>query len=265
MTGSNTNIIFFSACLVVWARSTQSKNTLVNYFLPFASKSKLEGRVTVRLDLPFFGSTTLHSACLAAVNQKSPLATRKSACESEPLSVALASVFNGGSSMPHVPDAERWHIIKLSIQKHSQRAITSTIGRPLKTVNTIIQAYRDEGRISEASHPCRPCSTTDDKDRLIMAAASQDLFQTAAQICDIGVDVHVSTVRCQLTEVSMRGRVAAQKPLLNQAQKTTRLQFAQAHKNWTPDDWARVIFTDESAFSTKQNQGRRVWRMRYER
>ena len=31
-----------------------------------------------------------------------------------------------------------------------------------------------------------------------------------------------------------------------------RLAFAKAHKDWSTDDWKRVLFTDESSFNTRQ-------------
>ncbi|GFV38178.1 transposable element Tcb2 transposase [Trichonephila clavipes] len=40
-----------------------------------------------------------------------------------------------------------------------------------------------------------------------------------------------------------------------------RLQWCREHKNWTNDQWSRVIFTDESRFSTRRNSQRvLIWR-----
>ncbi len=52
-------------------------------------------------------------------------------------------------------------------------------------------------------------------------------------------------------------RKRATKPLLNQRQRQKRLTWAVEKKNWTVDQWSKVLFSDESKFSF---QGPRVWR-----
>ncbi|GFX83371.1 transposable element Tcb2 transposase [Trichonephila clavipes] len=40
-----------------------------------------------------------------------------------------------------------------------------------------------------------------------------------------------------------------------------RLQWCREHKNWTTDQWSRVLFTDESRFSTRSDSQRvLIWR-----
>ncbi|GFX61368.1 transposable element Tcb2 transposase [Trichonephila clavipes] len=40
-----------------------------------------------------------------------------------------------------------------------------------------------------------------------------------------------------------------------------RLQWCREHKNWTTDQWSRVLFTDDSRFSTRSNSQRvLIWR-----
>jgi transposase len=46
-------------------------------------------------------------------------------------------------------------------------------------------------------------------------------------------------------------RVATAKPLLTEAQKQVRLAWATEHLSWKPEQWARVIWTDECSFSTE--------------
>ncbi len=52
-------------------------------------------------------------------------------------------------------------------------------------------------------------------------------------------------------------RKRATKPLLNQRQRQKRLTWAVEKKNWTVAQWSKVLFSDESKFSS---QGPRVWR-----
>lgn len=38
------------------------------------------------------------------------------------------------------------------------------------------------------------------------------------------------------------------KPFINEKQRGARLKFAQNIRSWTPEDWTKVIFSDESHF-----------------
>jgi hypothetical protein len=41
---------------------------------------------------------------------------------------------------------------------------------------------------------------------------------------------------------------AAMKPLLTKKMKLKRLAFAKKHKDWTKENWSKVMFSDESTF-----------------
>ena len=54
--------------------------------------------------------------------------------------------------------------------------------------------------------------------------------------------------------------------MLTARHRATRLQWAQRHFRWGRDQWARVVFSDESRFNLSHHDGRiRVFRRRGER
>ncbi|KAH9369490.1 hypothetical protein HPB48_014330 [Haemaphysalis longicornis] len=69
-----------------------------------------------------------------------------------------------------MPRKQLEDIIEMSKRGYTQRNIALVTGRPLKTANRIIQAYRDEGWMNDAPHRRRSRSTTKDQDICIMAA-----------------------------------------------------------------------------------------------
>ena len=71
-----------------------------------------------------------------------------------------------------------------------------------------------------------------------------------------GVNISVSTTRRRLREAGLKGCKPRKKPRLTARHKKCRLQFAQAHKDWTPEQWSRVIFGDESRFLLHRSDGR---------
>jgi hypothetical protein len=44
----------------------------------------------------------------------------------------------------------------------------------------------------------------------------------------------------------MKAVVKKKRPLLSKRHRRNRLDFALAHKDWTLDDWKRVIWSDET-------------------
>ncbi|KAH9365745.1 hypothetical protein HPB48_008061 [Haemaphysalis longicornis] len=142
-----------------------------------------------------------------------------------------------------------------------QREIAELTGPSTNTVNRIIQAYRNEGRICDAPHDRRPRVTSAIEDEVLVAAAYANPFGTAQQHAQLaGVSASLSTVKRRLAEAGLRSRVAVQKPLLSDDNKAARLRFASEHSTWSVDDWKQVLLSDESTFTTRWDQKRRVWR-----
>jgi len=55
-------------------------------------------------------------------------------------------------------------------------------------------------------------------------------------------------VKRRLREAGIFGRAAARKPLLRPTNKKKRLVWGKEHINWTPEQWSKVLWTDESKF-----------------
>ncbi|KAH7944142.1 hypothetical protein HPB52_016494 [Rhipicephalus sanguineus] len=114
--------------------------------------------------------------------------------------------------------------------------------RPLKTVNRFIQAFSEEGRLSDAPHRRRPKATTEDEDPLIVAAVVENPFQSARQVREqLDVDASLAMVGRRLRSAGLRNSVAARKPVVTASNKKSRLQFAESHALWMADDLGRVI------------------------
>ena len=54
------------------------------------------------------------------------------------------------------------------------------------------------------------------------------------------------TIRRRLHEFGFRGYKARKKPLLSRRNIERRLKFAKNHKNWTAEDWTKVLWSDKS-------------------
>ena len=112
----------------------------------------------------------------------------------------------------------------------------------------------------------RPRISTDRDDRFLTRTSLHDRFKPATKLKEewekIGVNASISTIRRRLRAANLSGRVARKKPHLTIAHKRRRLDFAKKHKNWSKEEWERVLWTDESSFSIFGECGKRYVRRR---
>jgi DDE superfamily endonuclease/Transposase len=73
---------------------------------------------------------------------------------------------------------------------------------------------------------------------------------------DVGVRVSGKTVARVLKESGMSAAEKVVKPMLTSKNVLTRLDFAKRHKDWTVDDWKRVIWSDETKINRFCSDGR---------
>ncbi len=73
------------------------------------------------------------------------------------------------------------------------------------------------------------------------------------------------TTRRTLKQMGYSSRRPHLVPFLSAKNRKRRLQFAQAHQNWTIEDWKNVAWSDESRFLLRHSDGRvRIWRKEHE-
>lgn len=70
-----------------------------------------------------------------------------------------------------------------------------------------------------------------------------------------GVEVSPRSVLNYAKEMGIKSRIPARKPLLNEKNKKLRLKWAKEKKNWTKEDWNKVIWSDESFFTVDRHLG----------
>lgn len=65
-----------------------------------------------------------------------------------------------------------------------------------------------------------------------------------------------NTVRRALKNKGLKAGEKKKKPLLSPKNIKSRMEFARKHKDWTEDDWNRVIFSDETKINRFNSDGR---------
>ena len=149
------------------------------------------------------------------------------------------------------------------------------VGRRLGVSHSVIsrlqQRFQATGRVADRPRPGRPRSTTQREDRFILRQALQARSTTANTIRgQLRVTTHTNisaqTVRNRLHDANLHARRPLVRPRLTPQHRAARLAWSAHHLRWNRQQWARVLFSDESRFSLEHNDGRvRVWRRPGER
>ena len=116
----------------------------------------------------------------------------------------------------------------------------------------------------------RPRSTSQAQDRFLRTSAFKSRSVSAEQLRErlsrTGTRVSVQTVRNGFHSAGLRARRPYVGVQLSQRHRQARLAWTRQHRRWTNQQWATVLFTDESRFLLDMlDRRRRVWRRRAER
>jgi transposase len=107
----------------------------------------------------------------------------------------------------------------------------------------------------------RPRETTPSDDRFLLIQCKKNRKRTAVDLNreiknkDGTPKVSVWTTRRTLVEGGFPARKALKKPFLTKPQRKARLRWAKAHKDWTAEQWSKVLWSDESSFTLFPRSG----------
>jgi transposase len=142
-------------------------------------------------------------------------------------------------------------IIALKEEGLSYRAISFRLGIPKTTVADTWNRYKTTSSIKDRPRSGRPAILTDREERNAIRILNQ--VGTAAAVgCKFrqeGRDISDQTIRRAFRKHGLVARIKRKKPLLRKTHRSKCLAWAKAHKDWTIEDWAKVIWSDESKFS----------------
>lgn len=99
----------------------------------------------------------------------------------------------------------------------------------------------------------RKRKTSERTDKMLVREVKQNPSITAAELKkkhpDLLQDVAVRTLQHRLQkDLGLPCRRAAKKPLLTDTMRKKRLQFAKQYRDWTPEQWKSVMWSDETTF-----------------
>ncbi|GFS55889.1 HTH_Tnp_Tc3_2 domain-containing protein [Trichonephila clavipes] len=138
----------------------------------------------------------------------------------------------------------------------------SVVSRLWKSFKTTVMCSRRHGG-------GRVRSTTPAEDRYIVLSAKRNRRTTAQQVANQFLAASGKQISRKTVARRLRGGgLYARRPVvcvpLTRQHRTARLQWCREHHNWTEQDWACVLFSDESRLSLSSDCRRQlIWREWY--
>ncbi len=92
--------------------------------------------------------------------------------------------------------------------------------------------------------------------RLVKSNCKKTTVELTAMFDSESKSISTRTMQRELKGLGLNSCVALRKPLISEANRKKRLQFAREHKDWTLEQWKKVMWSDESKFTLFQSYGR---------
>lgn len=150
----------------------------------------------------------------------------------------------------------------LSEEGYSTRAIAARLRLVQSTVSRNLAFMKKSGTFTRPKRPGRPKSTSVATDRAIVRHATRTptASSTAIRASIPAPSPSARTIRRRLYDAGLKSYRPAKKPALSQKNIRDRIAFCNKYKHWTAEDWARVMFSDESTITQHGSYVRHVRR-----
>ncbi|GFX72988.1 transposable element Tcb1 transposase [Trichonephila clavipes] len=171
----------------------------------------------------------------------------------------------GMSSRHHIDDFMRGRIIGKIEEKRKITDVAREFDIAHSVVSRLWKSFKTTGMCSRRHGGGRVRRTTPAEDRYIVLSAKRNRRTTAQQVGNQFLAASIKQISRKTVARRLRGEgLYARRPVvcvpLTRQHRTARLQWCREHHNWTEQDWACVLFSDESRFSLASDCRRQlIW------
>lgn len=161
---------------------------------------------------------------------------------------------------------EKGKILAWKKLKKSNRWIGKQLKRAEGTIRYFYKNYKLTSATNRKFGSGSRRKTSIRQDNMIKRLALTTRSISRQQIIqNLQLPISKTTMSRRLKEKGLRGRVAAKKPFISRENIKKRLKWARDHKNWTQDQWKKVLWSDEAPFVLYWSGKKVVWRRKNER
>jgi hypothetical protein len=162
------------------------------------------------------------------------------------------------TGIKNLTDFERGQIIGLRRADATFRLISTIVEHSQSTCKEVYYRWKRDGTLKTKQSGRIPILSERDSRRLIREAKAnrkqplQDITNFVAS------QVSTRTVRRVLAKAHIKKWIAAERPELTENHARQRLEWALEHKDWTSEQWSKVVWSDECSVE-KSKDPRQVW------
>ncbi|GFY25857.1 transposable element Tcb1 transposase [Trichonephila clavipes] len=163
------------------------------------------------------------------------------------------------SSRHHIDDFMRRRIIGKIEEGRKITVVARVFDIAHSVVSRLWKSFKTTGMCSRRNGGGRVRSTTPAEDRYIVLSAKRNRHTTAQHVANQILAVSEKQIFRKTVARRLRGgglyarRSVVCVPLTRQ-HRTARLQWCREHHNWTEQDWACILFSDEKNFQEKDDR-----------
>ena len=170
-------------------------------------------------------------------------------------------------NMPRLNPNQRIQALTMLARGDNVINVSRTFGCHRNTIIRLRQRFQQTGGVTDRRRSGRPRVTNPRTDRSITMTHLRRRFQTATSSArQYGISKQTVLRRLRQARQPIRQREPYVGQVLTACHRAARLQWAQQHFRLGRQQWARVLFSDESSFNLSHDDGRiRVFRRRGER
>ena len=164
--------------------------------------------------------------------------------------------------MPRLNQNQRIQALMMLARGDNVSSVSRAFGRHRNTIIRLRQRFQQTGGVADRHRPGRPR-----RDRFLTLTHLRRRFQTVPSSAgQYGISKQTLLHRLRQARQPIRPRRPYVGQVLTARHRAAGLQWAQRHFHWERQQWARVLFSDESRFNLSHHDGRiRVFRKRGER
>jgi transposase len=165
---------------------------------------------------------------------------------------------------PHTTPEERAEIL-LSLQNgRTTRQVAKSKNISPSTVSRISKKWREQRSLKDAAKPGRPPTINEPIKKKIINLITSRRCSSAPEVQKRieekeNISISPPTIRRILRENGLVSRIKKKKPYLSRIHQKRRLEFAKEHKDWTIEDWSKIIWSDESKFKIFGSDGKQYY------
>lgn len=152
-------------------------------------------------------------------------------------------------------------IVEFYKDKMSYSKIAERLGCSKTMVFNAVQHFKTKNTAQDTFRKPRPRITTKRQDQIIVRESKKFPHKSAREI-KLAVfpenepGPSIDTIKRRLREAGLFGRVCRKKPLLSEKNRKKRLEFAKKYRDWTVEQWKKVLFSDETKVNRIWSDGR---------